>query len=119
MRYIDGYVVPVPKRNLQTYLRLSRKMGRISMEHGALGYTECAADDLHKDDRARFSRLAKLKTGETVFFSYTVYKSKADRDRVSKKVREDPRIKNDVTKLPFDLRRVAYGGFKMLVDYGK
>src|SRR5262249_42433225 len=95
MRYIDGYVVPVPKRNLKAYLRLCRKMGRISLEHGALEYTECVADDLKAPDVAAFSRLAKLKAGETVFFSYTVYKSKADRDRVNRRIREDPRVRND------------------------
>lgn len=119
MRYVDGYVVPVPKRNLKAYLRMSRKMGRISMEHGALEYTECVADELMPNDVKAFSRLAKLKAGETVFFSWTAYKSKADRDRVSKKVREDPRIKNDVAKVPFDLRRTAFGGFKMLIDMAR
>jgi uncharacterized protein YbaA (DUF1428 family) len=102
MRYIDGYIVPVPKRNLKAYLRLSRKMGRISMKHGALEYTECVADDLQPDAIKAFSRLAKLKAGETVFFSWTAYKSNAD------KVHEDPRIKNDVSKMPFDMRRTAF-----------
>jgi uncharacterized protein YbaA (DUF1428 family) len=108
MRYIDGYIVPVPKRNLKAYLRLSRKMGRISMKHGALEYTECVADDLQPDAIKAFSPLAKLKAGETVFFSWTAYNSKADRDRVAKKVHEDPRIKNDVSKMPFDMRRTAF-----------
>lgn len=117
MRYVDGYVVPVPKRNLKAYLRVSRKMGKISLEHGALEYTECVAEDLKKDDLAAFSRLAKLKAGETVFFSYTIYKSKAERERVTRKIREDPRVKNDLSKMPFDMRRAAYGGFKMLIDY--
>ena len=116
MRYVDGFVVPVPKRNVKAYLRMTRRLSRLWMEHGALAYMECAGDNLGVKGLVTFPRLAKLKRGETVFFSYTVYKSKADRDRVNKKVTADPRMKMQLQKLPFDMRRTAYGGFKAVVD---
>jgi uncharacterized protein YbaA (DUF1428 family) len=116
MRYVDGFVVPVPKRNVKAYLSMTRRQSKIWMEHGALAYVECAGDELDTGGPVTFPRLAKLKPGETVFFSYTVYKSKADRDRVNRKVTADPRMKRQLKKLPFDLRRTAFGGFKAVVD---
>lgn len=116
MRYVDGFVVPVPKRKMQAYRRLAQKAGRIWMDHGALEYVECMGDDLKIPKMVTFPRLAKLKPGETVFFSYIVYKSRAHRDRVNKKVMSDPRLKVDMAKMPFDMKRMSYGGFKTLVD---
>ena len=119
MRYVDGFVVPVPKRNVRAYLTMTRNQSRIWMDHGALAYMECAGDDLEHGGPVTFPRLAKLKPSETVFFSYTVYKSKADRDRVNKKVAADPRMKKQLKKLPFDIRRTAFGGFRVVVDVEK
>ena len=116
MRYVDGFVVPVPKRNLRAYLSMTRRQSKIWMDHGALAYVECVGDELDTGGAVTFPRLAKLKPSETVFFSYTVYRSKAHRDRVNKKVIADPRMKRQLKKLPFDMRRTAYGGFKVVVD---
>jgi uncharacterized protein YbaA (DUF1428 family) len=117
MRYVDGFVLPVPKKNLQAYRRIAQKAGRIWREHGALEYRECAGDDLNVKWGVPFPRRIKLKPGETVFFSWIVYKSRAHRDRVNAKVMKDPRLANmDPKTLPFDCKRMVYGGFKVLVD---
>jgi uncharacterized protein YbaA (DUF1428 family) len=118
MRYVDGFVVPVPRKNLPAYLRMSRKAGRIWREHGALEYRECAGDDLRVKWGALFPRIARAKSGETVLFSWIVYKSRAHRDRVNGKVMKDPRLASmmDPKSMPFDMKRMAYGGFKVLVD---
>jgi uncharacterized protein YbaA (DUF1428 family) len=117
MRYVDGFVLPVPKRNLQAYRRLARKAGKIWREHGALEFRECVGDDLNVKEAMPFPRLTKTKRGETVVFSWIVFKSRAHRDRVNKKVMNDPRLaKMDPTSMPFDTKRMAYGGFKVLVD---
>ncbi len=116
-RYVDGFVVPVPKKNLPAYRVLARKGGKIWLEHGALEYMECVADDVKVGKRTSFPRSAKLKPTETVIFSYVVYKSRAHRDRVVKKVMVDPRLLRmmDPESLPFDGKRMIYGGFKVLV----
>ena len=118
MGYVDGYVLPVPKKNLQAYRRIAQKAGRIWREHGALEVRECVGEDLNVKWGVPFPRRIKLKRGETVVFSYIVFKSRAHRDRVNAKVMKDPRIKNmcDPKDMPFDVKRMAYGGFKVLVD---
>jgi uncharacterized protein YbaA (DUF1428 family) len=117
-RYVDGFVVPVPKRKLAAYRAMARKAGKVWMEHGALEYVECAADDVKPGKVTSFPQSVKLKAGETVFFSYVVYKSRADRDRINKKVMSDPRLKDmmDPKKLPFDGKRMFYGGFKVVIS---
>lgn len=118
MRYVDGYVLPVPKKNLAAYRRMAEKAGKIWREHGALEYRECAGDDLKVKFGVPFPRLAKAKPGETVVFAWIVFKSRAHRDRVNAKVMKDPRLANmgDEKSMPFDCKRMVYGGFKMLVD---
>ena len=118
MRYVDGFVVPVPKKKLQAYRRMAQKAGKVWREHGALEFRECVADDVKPGKRTSFPQSVKLKRGETVFFSFIVFKSRADRDRVNAKVMKDPRITGmgDVKDMPFDAKRMIYGGFKVLVD---
>ena len=113
MRYVDGFVVPVPKKKLQAYRRMAQKAGKVWREHGALEFCECVADDVKVGKRTSFPRSVKLKRGETVFFSYIVYKSRADRDRVNAKVMKDKRITGmgGLKDLPFDAKRMIYGGF--------
>lgn len=117
-QYVDGFVLPVPKKNLPTYRRMAQKAGRIWREHGALEYRECVGDDLNTKMGMPFPKSAKAKPGETVVFSYIVYRSRAHRDRVNAKVMKDPRIEAmcDHKSMPFDAKRMAYGGFKVLVD---
>ena len=117
MRYVDGYVVPVPRENLQAYGRIARKAGKIWREHGALEVRECAGDDLDVKGMVPFPRKIRLKRGETVVFSWIVFKSRAHRDRVNAKVMKDPRLSGmDPKSMPFDCKRIVYGGFKVLVD---
>jgi uncharacterized protein YbaA (DUF1428 family) len=123
MAYVDGFLVPVPKKNVQAYRRLSTKAGKVWKEHGALEYKECLADELEVSDGkggriSPFPKLAKLKPGETLFFSYIVYKSRAHRDKVNAKVMSDARLAKmmDPKTSPFDVKRMAYGGFKPIVD---
>jgi uncharacterized protein YbaA (DUF1428 family) len=116
MSYVDGFVVPVPKKNLQAYRRIARMAGKVWKEHGALEYIECVADDVKPGKLTSFPQSVKLKPGETVMFSWIVYKSRAHRDRVNKKVMADPRMTAMGAKLmPFDSKRMIYGGFKTLV----
>ena len=118
MPYVDGFVLPVPRRNVQAYVRMSRRAGKVWREHGALEYRECAGDDLKTKMGIPFPRTVRAKPGETVFFSWIVYRSRAHRDRVNAKVMKDPRIAKmmDTKTMPFDLKRMAYGGFKVLVS---
>ena len=118
MRYVDGYVLPVPKKNLQTYRRMAQKAGKIWREHGALEYRECAGDDLKVKKVVPFGRTVRLKRGETVVFSWIVFKSRAHRDLVNAKVMKDPRLADtmDSKSMPFDCKRMVYGGFKVLVE---
>ena len=118
MAYVDGFVLPVPKKKLGAYRRMARKAGKVWMEHGALQFRECVADDVKPGKLTSFPRSVKLKPGETVFFSFIVYKSRRDRDRVNKKVMSDKRITGsmDAKSMPFDARRMIYGGFRILVD---
>ena len=118
MRYVDGFVLPVPKINLRAYRRLAQKAGRIWREHGALEFRECVGEDLDVKMGAPFPRRIKLKPGETVMFSWIGFKSRAHRDRVNAKVMKDPRLAKmcDPKNMPFDVKRMTYGGFKILVD---
>jgi uncharacterized protein YbaA (DUF1428 family) len=118
MRYVDGYVLPVPKKNLKAYARMAQKAGKVWRDHGALDYKECTGDDLNVKFGVPFPRMMKVKPGETVVFSYIVFKSRAHRDRVNAKVMKDPRIAKmmDPKAMPFDVKRMVYGGFKILVD---
>jgi uncharacterized protein YbaA (DUF1428 family) len=116
MRYVDGYVLPVPMKHLERYRRIADKAGKIWREHGALEYRECAGDDLAVKGLVPFPRRIKLKRGETVVFSWIVFKSRAHRDRVNAKVMKDPRLAGtDAKAMPFDFKRMVYGGFKVLV----
>ena len=117
MPYVDGFVLAVPKRKLAAYRRLARSAGKVWRKHGALKFRECAGDDLNVKMGVPFPRLAKVKPGETVVFSWIVFKSRADRDRVNAKVMKDPRITKTMNQpMPFDAKRMAYGGFKVLVE---
>ena len=116
--YVDGFVTPVPKRRVAEYRRLARFAGKVWREHGALEFKECIADDVKWGKRTSFLRAVKQKSGETVFFSYIVYKSRAERDRVNKKVMTDPRLKASMENKnpPFDMKRMIWGGFKVAVS---
>ncbi len=118
MAYVDGFIVPVPKKNIDAYRRVAQKAGRIWRKHGALEFRECVGDDLKVKMGVAFPRAARLKPGETVMFSWIVYKSRAHRDRVNAKVMKDPRLaaQMDPKKMPFDLKRMVYGGFRTIVD---
>ena len=116
--YVDGFVLPVPKRNLDAYRRTARKAGKIWREHGALEFRECVADDVAVGEVTSFPRSVNLKRGETVVFSWIVFKSRAHRDRVNAKVLKDPRLAEmmDPKAMPFDGKRMIYGGFTVAVD---
>ena len=119
MPYVDGFVIPISRRNLERYRRIALRAGKIWKELGALEYRECAGDDMFPEGTKPFPRLARLKKGETVLFSWIVYKSRTHRDRVNAKVMKDPRIARmmeDPKSMPFDVKRMVYGGFKVLVD---
>ena len=117
MAYVDGFLVPVPKRKLDAYRRMARKAGKVWKAHGALDFKECVADDVKRGRWTSFPRAVKLKPGETVFFSYIVYKSRRDRDRVNAKVMKDKRIAGmDIKDMPFDAKRMIFGGFRVVVD---
>lgn len=118
MAYVDGFVVPVPTRRLQDYLRIARKAGKVWKDHGALDYKECVADDVKVGKWTSFPRSVKLKKGETVVFSWIVYKSRKHRDACNAKVMKDKRLADmmDPKKMPFDGKRLIYGGFKVIVD---
>lgn len=118
-RYVDGFVLAVPKKNLQAYRRMSQKAGKVWREHGALEYRECVGDDMKVKMGLSFPRTLKLKRGELAVFSWIVYKSRAHRDGVTAKVMKDPRLAkmmDSKTTMPFDIKRMVYGGFKVLVD---
>jgi uncharacterized protein YbaA (DUF1428 family) len=117
-RYVDGFVVPVPKKNLAAYRRMAQKAGKVWREHGALEYVECVGDDVKPGKHTSFPQSVKLKAGETVVFSWVVYKSRAQRDRVMAKVMKDPRLASmmDPKAMPFDGKRMFWGGFKVMID---
>ena len=122
MTYVDGFVIPIKKKNLEAYKKMAQKAEKIWREYGALDYKECVADDMKVMKGFRsFPQMAKIKSGETVLFSYIVYKSRKHRDQVNKKVMKDPRVNDmcDPKNMPFDCKIMAYGGFKVFVDYKK
>lgn len=118
MAYVDGFVVPVPKKNLAMYRRMARLGGKVWREHGAVAYAEWVADDVKPGKTTSFPQSVKLKKGETVIFAYIVYKSRSHRDRVNSKVMKDPRLAAMMAgkSMPFDGRRLIYGGFKSMVQ---
>ena len=118
MRYVDGCVLPVPKKNVAAYRRMAQKAGKVWRDHGALEFIECVADDVKPGKHTSFPQSVKLKPGETVVFSWIVFKSRAQRDRVNAKVMKDPRLANmmDPKAMPFDAKRMFWGGFKVLVE---
>lgn len=118
MSYVDGFVVPVPKKNLAAYKRMARKAGKVWREHGAIAYVECVGDDVPKGKTTSFPQSVKLKPDEVVVFSWIVYKSRTQRDRMNKLVMADPRLADmmDPKALPFDGKRMFWGGFKPAVE---
>ena len=118
MRYVDGFVLPVPRKNLAAYRRIARKAGRVWRQHGAVEFRECVGEDLRVKSLVPFPRRIKLKPGETVVFSWIGFKSRAHRDRVNARVMKDPRLAKmmDGQSMPFDVKRMLYGGFEVLVD---
>jgi uncharacterized protein YbaA (DUF1428 family) len=115
-RYVDGFVVPVPKKSLAAYRALARKAGKLWREYGALEYVECVADDVKPGKHTSFPQSVKLARNEVVVFSWITYKSRRDRDRILKKVMADPRMNMDPSTMPFDGKRMIYGGFKTIVE---
>lgn len=118
MKYVDGFVLAVPKKTLPAYRRLALKASKIWKEHGALEYRECVGDDLEVKMGVPFPKQMKVKPGETVVFAWIVYKSRAHRDKVNALVMKDPRVMKlcDPKDMPFDCKRMVYGGFKVLVE---
>ena len=117
-RYVDGFVLPMPKKNVRSYLSMARLGAKVWRDHGALEYRECVGDDLNVKMGRSFPRVIKAKPGETIVFSWIVFKSRAHRDRVNAKIMKDPRIANMMNSkaMPFDVKRMLYGGFKVIVD---
>jgi uncharacterized protein YbaA (DUF1428 family) len=118
MAYVDGFVIAIPKKNMGAYKKMARVAGKVWKEHGAIDYKECVGDD---DLKVKFglplTKLAKAKNNETVVFSFIVYKSRAHRDAVNKKVMADPRLAKMMNQpMPFDDKRMSWGGFKVIVD---
>lgn len=116
-RYVDGFVLAVPKRNIDAYRRMASMGAKIWREHGALEFRECIGDDMAVEMGMPFPRMMKIKPNEIVVFSWITFKSRAHRDSVNAKVMKDPRLGDmDPKSMPFDMKRMAYGGFKILVD---
>ena len=115
MAYVDGFILPVPRKNLKAYLRMARMGERLWGQHGAIDYKECVGDDLRTKWGVPFTRIMRLKAGETVIFSYIVFKSRAHRDRVNAKVMKELTGLGGMSDMPFDVKRVVYGGFKVAV----
>jgi uncharacterized protein YbaA (DUF1428 family) len=117
-RYVDGFILPIPKRNTSKYLRMARRSAKVWRDHGALEYHECVADDVKPGKHTSFPQSVKLKNGEAVWFSWIVYRSRKHRDRVNAKVMKDPRLADmmNVKALPFDGKRMFWGGFNMRVS---
>lgn len=118
MPYVDGFVLPVPTANLAAYRRMAKMAGAVWREHGALAYNECIADDVKPGKVTSFPQSVKLKEGETVVFAWIVYKSRKDRDRINAKVMADPRLASmmDGKNMPFDGKRMFWGGFKTMIQ---
>ena len=118
MTYVDGFVLPVPKKKLDAYRRMARIGSKVWRDHGALEYVECVADDVKPGKHTSFPQSVKLKAGEVVVFSWILYKSRKDRDRINAKVMSDPRLAKmmDPKSMPFDGKRMIFGGFKTFVE---
>ncbi len=118
-QYVDGFVLPIPKRKVGAYRKMARTAGKVWRDHGALAYRECMADDVKWGKRTSFPRSVKLKANEVVWFSYIVYKSRKDRDRINAKVMKDPRLAAMMNPkaMPFDGKRMIWGGFRVVVSY--
>src|ERR1051326_1684151 len=118
MSYVDGYVLPVPKKNIEVYRRIAQKAGKIWRDHGALQYIECVGEDLNVKWGVPFTKTIKTKPAETVIFSFVIFKSRAHRDKVNAKVMKDKRLSQmmENSPMPFDCKRMVYGGFKVIVD---
>jgi uncharacterized protein YbaA (DUF1428 family) len=118
MAYVDGFIVPVPKKNLADYRKIARKAGKVWREHGALDYRECVADDVKVGKLTSFPRSVKMKPNETVVFAWITYKSRKHRDKVNAKVMKDPRLADMMNPkaMPFDGKRMIYGGFEVFVS---
>jgi uncharacterized protein YbaA (DUF1428 family) len=115
-RYVDGYVLPIPKKKTEAYRRMALKAGKVWRDHGALEYYECAGEDLNVPWGRPFPRQMKTKPGETVIFAFVIFKSRAHRDKVNAKVMKDPRLQNMKEEAaPFDMKRMVYGGFEAIV----
>ena len=119
MSYVDGFVIPVPRENLDAYKKMARKAGKVWMDHGALAYHECVGDDVPVGKRTSFPQSVKLKEGEVVVFSWIIYATKAQRNKTNKLVMADPRLKDmmDPKSMPFDGKRMFFGGFKEIVKF--
>jgi uncharacterized protein YbaA (DUF1428 family) len=117
MAYVDGYVLPIPRKNLPAYRRMARTASRVWRDHGALEYRECAGDDLRVKMGVSFPRRFKAKPGETIVLAWVVFRSRAQRNRVNAKVMKDPRLAAMMEgPMPFDVKRMVYGGFRILVE---
>ena len=115
--YVDGFLLAIPARKIAAYRQISRRAGRIWREHGPLEYRECVGDDLKTKMGRPFQKAAGVKSGETVVFSWIVYRSRADRDRINRKVMQDPRMLKAMKEpMPFDVKRMSFGDFRVLVD---
>jgi uncharacterized protein YbaA (DUF1428 family) len=116
-KYVDGYVLPIPKKNVAAYRKMATIASKVWMDLGALDYRECVAEDLNVFCGVNFAKQLELKPGETVVFAYVVFRSRKHRDSVNKKVMKDPRITKAMPKrMPFDIQRMVYGGFTTLVE---
>jgi uncharacterized protein YbaA (DUF1428 family) len=118
MPYVDGFVVPVPKQNIDAYKALSRKAAEVWKEYGALSYVECVGDDVPYGELTSFPRAVQAKPDEVVVFSWITYQSREARDEINAKVMADPRLKNDIKTMPFDAKRMIYGGFQVFLEVG-
>ena len=116
MAYVDGFVLAVPKKNLDAYKDMARKAGAVWMEHGALSYAECVGDDVPYGELTSFPRAVMAKDDEIVVFAWVTYASRAERDRIVAKVMADERLKGDAQNMPFDGKRMIYGGFEPFVE---
>ena len=120
-RYIDGFIVPVPRKNMAKYKKMAKLFAKVCKEHGAIEYVESVSDDVKKGKITSFPRSVKLKAGEVVIFSYVIYKSRKQRDAANKKIMKDPRLKKMMNpkNLPFDGMRMFFGGFKEFIHVKK
>lgn len=117
MNYVDGYVLPIPKKAIKAYQKIAKLAGKVWRDHGALDYYECVAEDTRSHGLVSFPQLAGTKKGETVIFAFIIYKSRAHRDKVNAKVMKDPRMNSfDPKDMPFDVKRMTMGGFTAIVQ---